>query len=83
MNTQYGFYNLFVALDSVRKTKIEPSAPQRSSVDAMPEIDYSLLRSVLTSNPDNPDREFQFVVLEGGLSTRHAGCGQQLTYSAS
>jgi hypothetical protein len=83
MNTQYGSYNLFVALDSVRKTKIEPSAPQRSFADAMPEIDYSLLRSVLASNPNNPDREFQFVVLDGGLSTCHSGCGQQLTCSAS
>jgi len=83
MDTQYGFFNLFVTLDSVRKTKNEPPTPQRSSVDAMREIDYSLLRRVLVSNPNNPDREFQFVVLEGGLSTRHTGCGQQLTYSQS
>ncbi|MBV8587142.1 MAG: hypothetical protein JO308_12700 [Verrucomicrobia bacterium] len=81
MDTQYGFFNLYVALDSVRKTKNEPPAPQRNSVGVVPEIDYSLLRSVLGANPTNPEREFQFVVLQGGLSTRHSRCGQQLNYS--
>ena len=83
MDTQYGFFNLYVALDSVRKTKNEPPAPQLSSVGVVPEIDYSLLRSVLVSNPNHPDRDFQFVVLQGGLSTRHSGSGQKLTYSPS
>ena len=83
MNTHYSFFNLLVALDSVRKTKKQPPTPQRSSVSALPEIDYSLLRTVLASNRNSRDREFQFVVLEGGLSTRNSGSGQQLTYSAS
>ncbi|MBV8967473.1 MAG: hypothetical protein JO331_00220 [Verrucomicrobia bacterium] len=83
MDTQYGFFNLYVALDSVRKTKNDPPTPQRSSVSVVPEIDYSLLRSVLVSNPNQSDGEFQFVVLQGGLSTRHSGCGQKLTYSPS
>jgi hypothetical protein len=83
MNTQFGFFNLFVALDSVRKTKSEPPIPERNSVEALPEIDYSQLRSVFGSNPNSPDREFKFVVLQEGLSTRHSDCGQQLTYSPS
>jgi hypothetical protein len=83
MNTDYGLFNLFVALDSVRKTKNQPQTAKQSPTGALPEIDYSLLRNVLASTTDNSGREFRFVVLDGGLSTRNSNCSRKLTYSPS
>ena len=47
MNTDYGFFNLFVALYPVRKEKNKPLPAEPNSMDGLPEIDYSLLRIAL------------------------------------
>ncbi len=56
MNTDYGFFNLFVALDPVRKEKNKPLPAEPNSMDGLPEIDYSLLRVV--SVLDVKDQDF-------------------------
>ena len=45
MNTDYGFFNLFVALNPVRKEKNKPVPTEPNSMDGLPEIDYPLLRA--------------------------------------
>ena len=48
MNTDYGFFQLFRALKSLRDNQIEPAlAEERSAVEeALPHINYALLRNL-------------------------------------
>jgi hypothetical protein len=84
MNTDYGFFNLFVALDSVRKVKNQPLPGERNSTNELPEVDYSLLRAV--SAVDARDQDCQFRAELFGLNARtpaYSSGRVRLTYSPS
>jgi hypothetical protein len=68
MNTDYGFFNLFVALDPVGKAKNKPVPTEPDSKGELPEIDYSLLRAV--SAVDVKDQDCQFQPQPLGLNGR-------------
>jgi hypothetical protein len=68
MNTDYGFFNLFVALDPVGKAKKKPLPTEPDSKCELPEIDYSLLRAV--SVVDVKDQDCQFQPQPLGLNER-------------
>ena len=59
MNTDYGFFNLFLALNTVRKAKNQPPPTEPNSMDGLPEIDYSLLRTVSVVDVKDQDCQFQ------------------------
>jgi hypothetical protein len=67
MNTDYGFFNLFVALDPVRKEKNKLLPAEPNSMDGLPEIDYSLLRVVSVLDVKDQDCQFQLQPLEKNL----------------
>ena len=59
MNTDYGFFNLFVALDSLRKAKNKSVPTEPDSKAELPETDYSLLRAVSAVDVEDQDCQFQ------------------------
>jgi hypothetical protein len=59
MNTDYGFFNLFLALEPLGKAKNKPVPTEPNSMDGLPEIDYSLLRAVCVVDVKNQDCQFQ------------------------
>jgi hypothetical protein len=59
MNTDYGFFNLFFALDPVGKAKNKTVPTEPDSNGELSEIDYSLLRAVSVVDVKDQDCQFQ------------------------